>query len=207
MTLPKRPDDTAAQKSLNSEGEERQTPEQKQESVTGEASRKPKSSAPTSTPSQYLPRDGYIAPEMAHWAKFFRIGHLVLLPTSVSLSQPMLFGLDTGALANMLSIRAEQEIGKLSSEKPVRVPGGSGLNGEVDKAYVTKETLSFAQSQRWSTGIVSLDLSKVSRRVGTEVSGFLGFALLRLLEIRLDYRDGLIDFVYKPALVPPSPVK
>jgi hypothetical protein len=44
----------------------------------------------------------------------------------------------------------------------------------------------------------TLDLSLFSRSLGTEVSGFLGFDTLRLLEIKLDYRDGLVDFEYAP---------
>jgi hypothetical protein len=50
--------------------------------------------------------------------------------------------------------------------------------------------------------IVTLDLSTVSRHTGTELSGFLGFAMLRLLEMKLDYRDGLVDFEYDPKRVP-----
>jgi hypothetical protein len=49
--------------------------------------------------------------------------------------------------------------------------------------------------------IVTLDLSKESRQTGTELSGFLGFAMLRQLEIKLDYRDGLVDFEYDPKRV------
>ena len=33
--------------------------------------------------------------------------------------------------------------------------------------------------------------------MGTELSGFLGFQMLQLLELKLDYRDGLVDFVYE----------
>jgi hypothetical protein len=36
---------------------------------------------------------------------------------------------------------------------------------------------------------------------GTEVSGFLGFATLKVLEVKLDYRDGLVDFEYDPKRV------
>jgi outer membrane biosynthesis protein TonB len=203
--LPKRPEDTVAPKSLNSEGEEQATAEQKQESVTGQASKQPKSSAPTSTPIQHLPRDRYIAPEMTYWTKIFRIGHLVLLPTSVNFSEPMLFELDTGGVVNILSMHAERQVSKLSSGTLVPIQGWGlrGLSGEVDKAYFTKATVSFAHFGQWSTGVVSLDLSNLSRRAGTEVSGLLGFDLLRLLEVKLDYRDGLVDFVYNPARVQP----
>jgi hypothetical protein len=38
--------------------------------------------------------------------------------------------------------------------------------------------------------------------MGTEVSGFLGFGMLRVLDLKLDYRDGLVDFEYDPKRLP-----
>jgi hypothetical protein len=32
--------------------------------------------------------------------------------------------------------------------------------------------------------------------VGTEISGFIGFDLLGLLVVKIDYRDGLMSFEY-----------
>ena len=45
--------------------------------------------------------------------------------------------------------------------------------------------------------IISFDLNPISRGTGTEVSGILGFTLLHMLTIKIDYRDGLVDFDYK----------
>jgi tetratricopeptide (TPR) repeat protein len=198
--LPKRPEDTVAPKSLNSEGEEEANAEQKEDSMNQQASKEQKSPAPISKPAQRLPKDRYIAPEMANWTKVFRFGHSILVPTSVNDSKPMLFGLDTGAFANILSVRAGRQVSKVSSEDRLRV---RGLNGEVKKVYSSdKATLRFGNLRQPSLGMVTLDLSTLSRYTGTEVSGFLGFAMLRLLEVELDYRDGLVDFKYDPKRVP-----
>lgn len=123
---------------------------------------------------------------------------MVLVPTFVNDSQVMLFGLDTGAFANLLSLREGRQLGKVNSEDRLRV---HGLNGEVNKVYSAKATLRFAHLQQPSMDVVTFDLSPISRRIGTEVSGFLGFAMLRLVEIKLDYRDGLVDFEYDPKRV------
>jgi TonB family protein len=196
--LPKRPEDTVTPKSLNSEGEEQAATEQKQPSTPESPSKESKSSSPTATLEQHMPRDRYIAPEMTYWTKVFRVGHLILLPTSVNFSEPMLFGLDTGSPVNIVSLRAQRNVSQSSAEiqAPMR-----GLSGEVNKAYLTKATLSFGHSQQWSMGIVAFDLSNLSHRAGTEVSGLLGFGMLRLLEVKIDYRDGLADFVYDPTRV------
>jgi tetratricopeptide (TPR) repeat protein len=199
--LPKRPEDTVAPKSLNSEGEEQANAEQKEDSVNEPTSKDQKSPPPISKPARRLPKDRYIAPEMADWTKVFRFGHSMLVPTSVNDSKAMLFGLDTGASSNLLSVRAGRQVSKVSSEDRVRV---HGVSGAVDKVYSSeKATLRFGHFQQSNLGIITLDLSTISRQTGTEVSGFLGFAMLRQLEVELDYRDGLVDFKYDPKRVNP----
>ena len=199
--LPKRPEDTVAPKSLNSEGEEQANAEQKEDSVNEGTSKDQNSTAPIVKPSRRLPRDRYIAPEMADWTKVFRFGHTMLVPTNVNDSKAMLFGLDTGAFSNLLSVRAGRQVSKVSSEDRVQL---HGVNGAVNKVYSSdKATLRFGHFQQANLGIITLDLSTISRHTGTEVSGFLGFAMLRQLEVELDYRDGLVDFKYDPKRVNP----
>ena len=199
--LPKRPEDTVAPKSLNSEGEEQANAEQKEVSANEGTSKDEKAPPPTAKPARRLPNDRYIAPEMADWTRVFRFGHNMLVPTSVNNSKAMLFGLDTGAFSNLLSVRAGRQVSKVSSEDSVRV---HGVSGAVDKVYSSeKATLRFGHFQQSNLGIITIDLSSVSRHTGTEVSGFLGFAMLRQLEVELDYRDGLVDFKYDPKRVNP----
>src|ERR1035437_2597980 len=202
--LPKRPEDTVAPKSLNSEGEEQANAEQKDQkesSATEQTSKEQKPSASGSQTPHRMPRDRYVAPEMVNWTKVFRFGHSILVPTSVNDSKSMLFGLDTGAFSNILSVRAGRQFSKVNSEDRVRV---HGANGAVDKVYSSeKATLRFGHFQQSNLGIITLDLSTLSRHTGTEVSGFLGFAMLRQLEVELDYRDGLVDFKYDPKRVNP----
>jgi predicted aspartyl protease len=44
---------------------------------------------------------------------------------------------------------------------------------------------------------VTFDLSTISGSEDTEISGLLGMNLLKMLEMKIDYRDGLVDFVYR----------
>lgn len=198
--LPKRPEDTVAPKSLNSEGEEQATAEQKEGAATGPVPNDQKSAAPAPKPAPRLPRDRYVAPEMANWTKVFRFGHALLVPTMVNGSKPMLFALDTGAFDNILSIRAGRQVSKVGSEDRLRV---RGLSGSVNKVYSSeKATLRFGHLQQANLDMITLDLSTLCRHTGTEISGFLGFGMLRLLDVKLDYRDGLVDFVYDPKRLP-----
>ena len=199
--LPKRPEDSVAPTALNSEGEEQANSEQKDVSAPQDT---PKEKAPVGQTkvepklARRVPKDRYVAPEMANWTKVFRFGHMLLVPTMVNDSKPMLFGLDTGAFNNILSVRAGRQFSKVNSEDRVRI---QGLNGSVNKVYSAKATLRFGQLQQPSMEVITLDLSSISRHTGTEVSGFLGFGMLRILDVKLDYRDGLVDFEYDPKRV------
>ena len=73
-----------------------------------------------------------------------------------------------------------------------------GLNGRVRDVYRADDvSLAFAHFvQRKS--LLAFDLTNVSDSAGTEISGTLGFGMLYLLNIKIDYRDGLVDFSFEP---------
>ena len=65
-----------------------------------------------------------------------------------------------------------------------------------------KANLQFGRYEQQNQDIVTFDMTTISKNTGTEVSGILGFAMLRILQIRIDYRDGLVDFLYDPHHLP-----
>jgi hypothetical protein len=74
-----------------------------------------------------------------------------------------------------------------------------GLSGKVDKVFRANEfTIQFGRLRQKNQDTVAFDIKRISDSIGTEVSGMLGFATLAMLEIKIDYRDGLVDFIYKP---------
>ncbi len=50
--------------------------------------------------------------------------------------------------------------------------------------------------------MATIDLSKLCKNLGIEVSGFLGYPIFRLVEMKIDYRDGLVQFTYDPNKLP-----
>ena len=192
--LPKRPEDPTAATWLNSEAEDPANAEQPERSTAGPRSTGQSASPLAPPPSPRLPRDRYIAPEMVNWTQVFRFGNIFLVPTSVNGSKPLLFVLDTGSPNNVLSVRAGQLIGKVRSEDRMRV---TGMSGNAKQVYSSdKASLRFGHFEQPNNYAITLDLSAMNRQNGTEVSGFLGFQVLQLLEVKLDYRDGLVDFEY-----------
>ena len=192
--LPKRPDEPETTPALKTE-EEQGGSEGKSEVEADQAPAETDAQKNASAPAvRRLPMDRYVAPEMAKWTPVFRFGHALLIPTHVNDSPSMLFMIDTGANVSMLSQRAAKQVTKISVDPYSKV---KGLSGDVQNVYrASKATLVFGHLAQKNQDVVTVDLSSISRHLGTEVSGFLGFDTLRMLQLKIDYRDGLVDFVY-----------
>jgi tetratricopeptide (TPR) repeat protein len=129
------------------------------------------------------------------FSQVFSFGHLLLMPTRVGDSARGLFALDTGAHVNTISPALARQVSKLH-ESSVRV---SGVNGFVKNVYTTdKARLQFSRVRFPEDEIITFDVPAIDKDLGTEVSGFIGFTSLRDMKVSIDYRDGLVNFDYKP---------
>ncbi len=138
--------------------------------------------------------DRYIAPEMQSYTRIFRIGHMLLIPTKLNNSVSKLFLIDTGSFNNLVSPDAAREVTHVSDDPRMHV---KGISGNVKNVYSGDElTLAFSNLQQRNLDIVSVDMKSMSDGAGTEISGTLGFAMLRMLDMKIDYRDGLVSFNY-----------
>jgi tetratricopeptide (TPR) repeat protein len=145
-------------------------------------------------PGENPAHDRYIAPEMQSFTRIFRFGHLLLVPTSIGDVPPKLFLLDTGMLNNTISPSAAEEVTKVRRNPNIIV---SGISGTVDDVYTAnKAVLRFGHFSEKNQQMIGFDTTSLSDSAGTEISGFLGFSTLRMLDIKIDYRDGLVDFSY-----------
>jgi tetratricopeptide (TPR) repeat protein len=134
----------------------------------------------------------YVPDAYSSFEKVYRMGHDLLLPTRINELPPKLFLLDTGGWDNMIAVPAAREASKVHSQETTKV---SGLSGTVKDVYKTDDiTLTFGRFRQHRHDLLSFDLKHMSDDAGTEVSGILGFAMLWVMEIKIDYRDHLVDF-------------
>jgi predicted aspartyl protease len=189
--LPQRPDENTTEVTLQT-GREGSVPSG--EPSSGKPGQDPR--AKSSPSGHHGPRDRYIAPEMQSYTQVYRFGHDLLIPTRIGDSAPRLFLLDTGSTANLMSLEAAQENTKVHSNPRLHIEGLSGSVAEVYSA--DKALLQFAHLRQENQDVTTFDLSHLSDNTGTEISGVLGFSTLHLLDVRIDYRDGIVDFTYKP---------
>ena len=190
--LPKRPGEIQQKLALNSQDDDSDsdTPEAK-------ADAKPADNKPTdATPPTFAsgPQDRYIAPEMQSYTRVLRFGHDLLIPTSIGKVPSKLFLMDTGATMNFISPAAAREVTKVHGDSDMTIKGISGKVNDVFSA--NKAVLTFGNLRQENQDMTAFDTKNISDNVGTEISGFLGFTTLRFLDIKIDYRDALVDFQY-----------
>jgi hypothetical protein len=136
--------------------------------------------------------DRIISADMRSFVQVFRFGHLLLVPARVNDSREVHFVLDTGSAKTLISYEMAEEAGKLSRDNQTRI---NGINGQVADVYQTGDLfLIFGGFRQKNLGMTAFNMWEQSRRVGTEVSGFLGLPLLNLFTLTIDYRDGLVNF-------------
>lgn len=136
--------------------------------------------------------DRYIAPALKDYTRVFRFGHMLLIPTRVNKSLPMLFLIDTGAFDNSITPEAAKQVTKISGDDLDTI---KGISGEVKKVYVAhKANLQFSNFRQDREDLITFSLDAMSNSIGTELSGILGFRMLFMMDIKIDYRDGLVDF-------------
>jgi predicted aspartyl protease len=185
--LPQRPDDKAfAKPSLQTDSEEDSADEESGDTSSNDASSPAK-------PSPKL-HDRYIAPEMKDWTKVYRIGHNLLIPTSLNGSGFKTFILDTGAFSTTITPDVARAVTKVHSDDNIIV---KGISGKVNKVYSADEiTFRFANISQKVRDVVAFDTPQVSKNLDMEVSGFIGITALGQTTMSIDYRDGLVKFSY-----------
>jgi hypothetical protein len=127
------------------------------------------------------------------FSQTFTLGHFLLLPTAVGKKATGLFVVDSGSNANTIS----PELARLMPEMRAFNSPMSGASGVVNSSFIADDaTLRFAKVNR-NDRISTLDLHSVSKDLGIEVSGQIGFSAMENMKLTIDYRDGLVRFVGK----------
>lgn len=148
---------------------------------------------------QFHRHDRYIPPEMKDYTAIFEFGHGLLIPTTVNSGPSRLFLIDTGSFDNMLSLAEAKEASKVSTEYTAEV---KGLSGKTKRVYsASNATIQFSNVRQQREDLITIDMSHTSDSFGTEISGVLGFAMLWMLDMKIDYRDGLVKFTAETRFV------
>jgi hypothetical protein len=147
----------------------------------------------TSSGGHRVLHNRYRPPEMKDYAAILLFGHDMLIPTYVNKS-PSLFIIDTGSWDSTIDLTFAKKVSKVSLDSDTTV---RGLSGKVNKVYRTGSVmLVFSHFQQQRDDLTAFDLTNLSDDVETEVSGLLGFTIFNMLDMKIDYRDGLVNFTF-----------
>jgi tetratricopeptide (TPR) repeat protein len=150
----------------------------------------------SSDPDAQSFHDRYTAPEMSGWTQMYHFGNAVLIPAQVNGSPPALFEVAAASKYNVLSPEFAQE--RASLKRDFRSARLEGINGRISSESSGKVKLALADLHFKAVRVMSFDDTRSSDSTETEIAGYLGFDLLRNLQFTIDYRDGLIHFIFAP---------
>jgi tetratricopeptide (TPR) repeat protein len=140
--------------------------------------------------------DRYVAPDMNGWSPFARFGHQILINAQLKDGKPRLFILDSGSNHSILAVSAAKSVSKIHIDDHARVVG---LNGKIKQIYTADHVdVVFAGLRDPLHDVLVMDMDKLSKDDGTEVSGLIGMDTLIMLTVDIDYRDGLIHLTFNP---------
>ena len=135
--------------------------------------------------------DRYVAPEMADWEQIYRFGGQ-FIPVRVNGTPPKFFNVSTSFAVTVVSTQLARQSTYVTRDNAWPV---YGVNGAVRQTFRTGPVnLEFDNLSYTRMAEHSVDLKIDSEKAGTEMSGILGFDILRNFDIKFDFRDGLIHF-------------
>lgn len=124
----------------------------------------------------------------------YRLGHLLLVSTTVNERATGLFMLDTGSHISNIDTEFARGASRIWGESRARV---SGVSGEVARvSEVDSADLHFANYEQSNVGMVAFDMNPGKEHAEVRYSGILGLSVLTLFRMTLDYRNGLVKFEY-----------
>jgi tetratricopeptide (TPR) repeat protein len=138
--------------------------------------------------------DSDASPGSEPFTRAFAFGHFLLVPTGVGKKDAGLFVIDSGSNTNTISPEQSRLIPQMRAYNMAM----SGASGVENSAFIADNTtLHFARVNRSEERISTVDLHSVSKDLGVEISGQLGFAAMDGMKVIINYRDGLVQFVGK----------
>ena len=128
------------------------------------------------------------------WTRVFRYGHLLFVPTNLNGKSSGLFLIDSGAVMSNVDSTFARLSTKIHGNPGMRVYGLSGDVNDVLRA--DRAVITFAGYKQKNIGLTSFNLNSSAEHHDVRIDGILGFSVLDMFRLTLDYRNGLVKFEY-----------
>lgn len=124
----------------------------------------------------------------------FRFGDHLYVTTHVNGKSTGLFLIDTGSGMSAIDSTFARLTTKISGDQYMHVKGVSGYVKDVFEA--NKAELQFGRFRQSNLGLTAFNLNNNPEHQEVRMDGILGFPVLILFRLSLDYRNGLVNFDY-----------
>src|SRR6185503_16976050 len=123
--------------------------------------------------------------------------NLLLVPLEVNGRFRGNFVVDTGAVTTVLSHSMAAKLGVTENTPGAKVEVGVAGVGGVEGSVLRVPDVTFKSGQITEVfpQVVSIDLKQISKMIGTEVSGVIGYDFLEAYSIHLDYKTAEVRLV------------
>ncbi len=115
----------------------------------------------------------------------YRVSHFLLIRAALD-GHERFFMLDTGSAHSVVA-------DSIASDPRGRGAGLHGAQGEIPGYHLPPLTFQLGGGAWRDPDPVAVDLQQLSHQQGVEISGAIGYSLLRRAVLTIDYRDGLIQ--------------
>jgi predicted aspartyl protease len=133
-------------------------------------------------------------PSESAFTPVFRFGPHLYVSTKVNGKSTGLFLLDTGSGLSAIDSTFARLTTKIGRDESMRV---RGISGSVDQVFeADKAELQFSRFRQSVPGLTSFNLNNGTEHQQVRMDGILGFSVLILFRLSLDYRNGLVNFDY-----------
>lgn len=133
----------------------------------------------------------FVPAVMKDWTPLYRFRENLVVPVGLNRLEPKLLEISTAANGSMISVDSARQAKLAPTSEEI---AASGLNGKVRRVKKTNAADLHFSGLSTSAAFAIVDLTAHSQAFGTELSGVLGFDVLGSLDIKIDFRDGLIRF-------------
>jgi predicted aspartyl protease len=118
----------------------------------------------------------------------------IFLQLRINDSEPLWFGLDTGATHSIIDKRLAESLG-LKSESSRRISGAGGVE---DAAIFKNVSIKLPGVELYKQTLWGLPLDTLASAHGSQMGGILGYELFKYFVVDIDYAAGLMN-LYEPS--------
>jgi predicted aspartyl protease len=118
---------------------------------------------------------------------------LILLQTMVNDKGPFRFVLDTGAGGTIITPALAKKLNILP-DKQDKESKATGAGGDVQVRSASVKSLAIGKARLERLDVAIMDLTGISKAIGTDLDGIVGYNFLKQYRVTIDYRGHTVTF-------------